>query len=120
MPLGTALVTLLRCVAAFGHDDSDTALAAFRASVSALAKNGTRIPEPDFESMDAARNLGELDDALARLAAARPVARERVLRAVLECIRHDHRIELAEYELFRAIAATLGCPIPPAAAAVEK
>ena len=117
MPLATALVTLLRCVAAFGHDDGDSALAAFRASVSSFAKSGTRIPEPDFTSLETVRNLGELDDALARLATARPVARERVLRAVLECIRHDHRIELAEYELFRAIAATLGCPIPPAAAA---
>ncbi|MGI9258150.1 MAG: M48 family metallopeptidase, partial [Gammaproteobacteria bacterium] len=92
----------------------------FRASVSALAKKGTRIPEPDFTSLDAARNLDELDDALARLAAAKPLARERVLRAVLECIRHDHQIELAEYELFRAIAATLGCPIPPAAAAIDE
>ncbi len=119
MPLGKALVTLLRCVAAFGHDDSDTALAAFRAGVSSLAKSGTRIPEPDFTPLEPARNLGELDEALARLATARPDARERVLRAVLECIRHDHRIELAEYELFRAIAATLGCPIPPAAAAMQ-
>jgi len=35
---------------------------------------------------------------------------------VLACIRHDHHIELAEHELFRAIAATLGCPVPPTAA----
>jgi Zn-dependent protease with chaperone function len=120
MPLGTALVTLLRCVAAFGHDDSDNALAAFRASVSSLAKDRTRIPEPDFTSLTSARDLQDLDDALARLAAAKPVARQRVLRAVLACIRHDHRIELAEYELFRAIAATLGCPMPPAAAAIDE
>jgi hypothetical protein len=28
-------------------------------------------------------------------------------------MRHDGRTELAEAELFRAIAAVLGCPVPP-------
>jgi hypothetical protein len=110
-----ALVTLLRCVAAYGHENSETALAAFMAGVASINKRDTRIPEPSFEPLDDARNLGDLDAALARLASMRPRVRGRVLAAVLACIQHDHRIELAEHELFRAIAATLGCPVPPAA-----
>ncbi len=113
---GTALVTLLRCVAAYGHDDSATALAAFKAGIATLSKRNARILEPSFEPLADARDLRDLDTALARLSAARPQARGRVLAAVLACIRHDHRIELAEHELFRAIAASLGCPVPPAAA----
>jgi len=111
-----ALVTLLRCVAAYGHQSSAEALAAFKAAVASISKRGTRIPEPDFEPLADARNLAELDAALARLASLRPRVRGRVLEAVLVCIRHDHRVELAEHELFRAIAATLGAPVPPAAA----
>jgi hypothetical protein len=38
-----------------------------------------------------------------------------VLTALLASIRHDRQVEIAEAELFRAIAASLGCPMPPAA-----
>jgi len=114
--LGTAaaLVTLLKCVAAFGHADGTAALAAFRAGLAAVGRAKTSVPEPSFEPMKEARSLLALDAALARLARLRPRAKERVLAAVLACIRHDHRIDIAELELFRAIAATLGCPLPPA------
>ena len=111
-----ALVTLLRCVAAYGHDNSTVALAAFKTGMASASKRKSRIPEPSFEPLADVRNLGDLDGALARLAGLRPRDRARVLAAVLACIRHDHHIELAEHELFRAIAATLGCPIPPSAA----
>jgi len=111
-----ALVRLLRCVAAYGHETSAEALAAFKAGIASISKRGTRVPEPDFEPLTDARDLAELDAALARLASLRPRVRGRVLEAVLVCIRHDHRVELAEHELFRAIAATLGAPVPPAAA----
>ena len=111
-----AVVTLLRCVAAYGHDSSAAALAAFKAGVASIGKRTARIPEPSFEPLADARNLGSLDGALARLATLRPRVRARVLAAVLACIRHDHHITLAEHELFRAIAATLGCPVPPTSA----
>jgi len=113
---GPALVALLRCVAAFGHDDSAAALGAFKAGIAAIGPRGARVPEPSFESMDDSRNLRVLDGALARLASLRPRGRKRVLAAVLACIRHDHHIDITELELYRAIAATLGCPVPPAAA----
>ena len=111
-----AVVTLLRSVAAYGHDNSAAALAAFKAGVASIGKRTARIPEPSFEPLADARDLGSLDAALARLATLKPRVRARVLAAVLACIRHDHHIQLAEHELFRAIAATLGCPVPPTAA----
>ena len=110
----TALVVLLRVVAAFGHRDGSSALAAFRAGIAAVGPKGARIPEPSFESMEDVRNLSALDAALARLARLRPRAKRRALAAVLACIRHDRRLDVTELELFRAIAATLGCPVPPA------
>jgi len=111
----TALVNVLRCVASYGHKDSTAALAAFKAGMIAIGPKGKRIPEPSFDSMTAAQDLSVLDDALIRLADLRPRAKERVLAAILACIRHDRHIDIAELELFRAIAATLGCPVPPAA-----
>jgi tellurite resistance protein len=36
-----------------------------------------------------------------------------VLRGALATIRADGKVELDEQELFRAIAATLDCPLPP-------
>lgn len=111
----TALVRVLTCVASYGHEDRRAALAAFKAGISAIAPKGGRIPEPRFDSADEARDLSALDDALVRLATLRPRAKARVLAAILACIRHDRRIDIAELELFRAIAATLGCPVPPAA-----
>jgi len=110
-----ALVSLLRSVASYGHEDGASALAAFKAGIAAIGAKGARIPEPSFDPMDHGRDLRLLDDALVRLADLRPRAKQRVLAATLACIRHDRRIDIAELELFRAIAATLGCPVPPAA-----
>ena len=110
---GEALVTLLRCVAAYGHTTGDEALAAFKAGISSVKQARSQAQPPSFESLDQARDLTALDAALARLASLKPAARRKVLAAVLACIRHDHHIQLAEHESFRAIAATLGCPVPP-------
>jgi hypothetical protein len=108
-----ALVKLLSCVAAYGHTTSDEALAAFKVGISTLKHPRSQAPSPSFVPLDEARDLAALDAALARLASLKPAARRSVLAAVLACIRHDHHIQLAEHELFRAIAATLGCPVPP-------
>lgn len=104
-----ACATLLAVVAAYGHDDMESALAAYRAGRAALGDKGLPEPAPPLDSM---RNLLRLDAALARLARLAPRAKRRVLEAVLATIRHDKRIDTRELELFRAIAATLGCPLP--------
>jgi Zn-dependent protease with chaperone function len=115
LSVGAAFFTLLRSVAAFGHDDVDAARAAFRSGISAVARSAD-FEEPGFTPLSDARKLAPLDAALRRLAAAKPKTKQSVLTGTLACIRHDREIRLEELELFRAIAATLGCPIPPASA----
>ncbi len=61
MGLSTALVNLLRCVAAYGHGGSGPALAVFKAGVAAINEGRTRIPEPSFEPLADTRNLNDLD-----------------------------------------------------------
>src|SRR5690606_4257812 len=104
-----ACAALLAVVAAYGHDDVESALDAYRAGLATLGGDALREPAPPLEAM---RDLVRLDAALARLASVAPRAKRRVLEAVLATIRHDKRIGTEELELFRAIAATLGCPLP--------
>ena len=72
--------------------------------------------EPGSEALVAYAGLGiwALFDGMVTVSQIKVVSF--VLAAVLACIRHDGHIGIAELELFRAIAATLGCPVPPAAA----
>jgi hypothetical protein len=42
-----------------------------------------------------------------------PLCKEKLIRACLECVAQDNVITLNEAELVRAVAACLGCPIPP-------
>ena len=114
--LAIPVVALVGWVAAYGGDGSGVELGALKAGVASSGERTAGGTERGFEPLADARKLGSLAGALARMATLRPRVRARVLGAVLACISHDHQITLAEHELFRAIAATLGCPVPPAAA----
>jgi hypothetical protein len=59
------------------------------------------------------RDLGRLDSALAALIPIRPRDKERVLRGVVATIKADAVTAAPERELFRVIAITLDCPLPP-------
>jgi hypothetical protein len=104
--------SLLRSVAAFGHDTTAGARAAYAAGLASLGWQ-PEANDPNFEPPSASRGLGELDAALVALAAVRPRERERVLLAVLAAIKADAVTAAEERELFRLIAASLGCPLPP-------
>jgi Zn-dependent protease with chaperone function len=108
----SAVRTLLTNVAAFGNEQPAAARAAYEAGLASL---GWRLEprEPTFEPPAAARNLEQLDAALAALTAVRPRDKERVLRGVLAVIRADAVTGTAERELFRLIAIVLDCPLPP-------
>lgn len=108
-----AVRTLLTNVAAFGHDDAAGARAAYAAGLAALGWRPEPARDPSFEPPTAARDLGRLDAALVALARLRPQHKQRLLRGVLATIQADATIATAERELFRAIAATLDCPVPP-------
>lgn len=106
-----ALDELLAAVAAHGHARSEDAVAAYRAGIAAARVRA----EPRRSSLTASPgDFARLDAALEQLKRLRPQGKRTVLEAVLATIRHDRRVEIGEVELFRAIAATLGCPVPPA------
>ena len=110
----------MRCsrnVAAFGNGDAAAARAAYAAGLAALGWKPGSTGEPSFEPPAAARDLGSLDVALRALGA---VGRTTSCGFCAACTRRSvptARVEVDEQELFRAIAATLDCPLPPGFAA---
>lgn len=57
--------------------------------------------------------LGSLDKALHALNLATAKIKKQVLAACLKAITYDGELEVKEVEIFRAIADSLGCPVPP-------
>ncbi len=55
----------------------------------------------------------EVDKALNQLAELKPLAKPVFLKALMEAINADGKVTATEAELFRAIADTLNCPVPP-------
>jgi Zn-dependent protease with chaperone function len=107
-----AVRTLLATVAAFGNADPSAARNAYTAGLAAIGWPDAG-DVPSFEPPSASRDLAKLDEAFAGLAGLRPRAKLKLLRGALATIRADGKVELDEQELFRAIAATLDCPLPP-------
>ncbi len=83
---------------------------AFASAIQALgpAEVDPTPPAPDLD-------LRTLDRALDQLDAAAPALKRRILAACAAAIGADGRITLEEGELLRAIADSLGCPVPPLA-----
>ncbi len=57
--------------------------------------------------------LAALDDALHVLDEAAPALKRRILVACAQIVSADARVSVAEAELFRSIADSLSCPVPP-------
>ena len=111
-----ALYALLATVAVLGHEDAAAARAAYTAGLKAIGRQDAPRAARVFDACRADRALARLDAALAVLARSSERDRRRILTALLATIRHDRTIEIDEIDLFRAIAAVLGCPMPPTAA----
>ena len=58
-------------------------------------------------------SLNALDKALHRLNLATPKIKRQMLAACLSVITSDNNISVLEVEIFRAVADSLGCPVPP-------
>jgi hypothetical protein len=80
---------------------------AFADAAGALQLSGLRLISLD--EID----LPGLDAALDALSGLTPPLKSRFLSACAQLITADHEVTLEEAELFRAIADTLGCPVPP-------
>ena len=50
---------------------------------------------------------------MARLAECSPPIKKRALTAAASCIAADGHVTVGEAELFRAVASSIDCPVPP-------
>src|SRR5262249_56462055 len=98
----------LAALAHVGSAQPADAAQAFALGIQALGWPGIdfALPPPDLDLAALDRALNELD------AASLPLKR-RILAACATCIGTDGRVTLEEADLLRAIADSLGCPIPP-------
>lgn len=98
---------LISVMARAGHDDEQEALRAYTAAAKELDLPAVGLlPEAQI-------NLQLLDKALEQLNLLRPLDKPRLLKAMAASINHDGEVTATEAELFRAIADSLDCPIPP-------
>ncbi|HRJ72204.1 MAG TPA: M48 family metalloprotease, partial [Terrimicrobiaceae bacterium] len=100
------IAVLLTGIAQADHADPALRDAAFSAGVRELLIN--QKPE-----IVADCNLSQIDAALDRIAEASPDVKRAVLKACSAASAHDGVVGVEEYELLRAIADTLDCPLPP-------
>ena len=99
--------TLLSIIAYAGADSLENAQAAFNSSKTILGfDEATLMNESDYSLMD-------LDLAITRLNCLKPLQKPKLLKAMSQCVLADKNITVLEAELFRAIADTLDCPVPP-------
>lgn len=104
---------LLATLAIAGQPDAGAQAAAYRAGL-ALLEPGTPTTTP-AQTAAGDEDFREFDLALSRLQPAPLRERRDVLKALAVTMRHDGRAHVTEAEIFRTIAAVLGCPVPPAA-----
>jgi hypothetical protein len=99
---------LLSALAWAGQREPASAQRALEVGVAALGSEARWSLLPDGR-VDAAR----LDAALARLDEAAPELKGRVVAACAACALADARVLQPEVDLVRAVASSLGCPVPP-------
>ncbi|MCG6937536.1 MAG: M48 family metallopeptidase [Gammaproteobacteria bacterium] len=58
-------------------------------------------------------SLDSLNNAMDELELLKPLLKKRFLQACVSCIAHDAEVTIQAYELTRAIASCLDCPMPP-------
>lgn len=98
---------LLSLLAYAGTADDESAKAAFAQAVAILPVPAEAIlPRADIK-------LANANEALEQLNLTKPLQKPQLLKALSQCILHDGQITITEAELFRAIADSLDCPIPP-------
>ncbi len=105
-PLLPAIRGLLSTLAYYGQTSAGNAAAAFQLGAARLPNALAILPPEQC-------GLATADQALTTLTAASPQIKKMVLDACAACIGADRRITVPEAELLRAVADSLGCPVPP-------
>lgn len=103
--LTSELVLLLYFVARAGENADVVVAMNCGRKVLQLAQT-KELPEPQM-------SLPNLDQALDQLEALKPLEKPLLLKAIIAVIKADNQITASEKELFRAVADTLNCPVPP-------
>jgi uncharacterized tellurite resistance protein B-like protein len=100
---------ILSVLARKGHDDPEMAAAAFLDATQKIS-----VPNAKFQFLEEDVCTWEhLDAALDPFTESSAKVKKWLLGAALACLMHDRKITLPEVELFRAIADSLDCPVPP-------
>lgn len=105
--LGVPCQQLISTLATAGHNAPAPAEAAYNSAMSQLGLANLPLLG------DGQISLPMLDSAVQQLQMLKPLQKPELLKALITCIQHDGKIDPQEYELFRAIADCLDCPVPP-------
>ena len=100
---------VLSVLARAGSEDPQAIGTAFATGADQLRLLENKLSYLDPEQS----NLEALDNALEKLAVSSLPIRKRLLIAAAHTVGSDQTITVAEGELYRAIAVTLDCPLPP-------
>ncbi len=98
---------LLSALSHAGHAQNDEAARAFNVARDELALGNLsmlRADDIDFPT---------LDKAVQKLSRLKPLQKPLLLKAMASCISYDGKVTAEEAELFRAVADSLDCPVPP-------
>ena len=98
---------MLSLLAYLEHKDPLQAQQAFDTAKDSVSAGALRILSKDVISLDS------LNDAMDELEFLKPPIKKRFLQACVSCISHDGKVTIQAYELTRAIASCLDCPMPP-------
>ena len=98
---------MLSTLAYIEHADEAEALQAFAGAKRAIGAAALQIVPKSKLSIDL------LDSVMDELELLKPPLKKRFLQACVICISHNGKVTLQAYELTRAIASSLDCPMPP-------
>jgi Zn-dependent protease with chaperone function len=96
-------------LSALANADADGHEAAFQAGLAVLGKSAGAFPMSRHETV----NLVDFDKALDRVAEAGLAVKKEFLAACGAVVMHDGCVNDTQFELLRAMADTIDCPIPP-------
>ncbi len=101
-------ITLVLSLLAFAGQKSPTdAEPGYRKALSSLTSQALAMASPK-DCIPASLNA-----ALAKLALAAPLVKERVIHAFVSCVLADGKVTIQETEVLRAITSSMDCPMPP-------
>ncbi|HEY5653052.1 MAG TPA: M48 family metalloprotease [Pontiella sp.] len=114
--LEKATSTILSTIALYGHATEKAAESAFKNTVKHITKTGA-----GFEFLGIKEcSWKNLNHALDQFEESSFKVKQWLLATTLACLMHDKKITVEEVELFRIIAITLDCPVPPWVAPTEE